>query len=108
MRNISLNAHYIVLLTSPRDKPFSCKTGQPWRGSRIYEKLRRSDKSTSWLPNARLTTDDQQRLKTNVLPGEVQQGDTDVMTKYAQKQSYLQPPVLNATYNAEKRMRDIL
>ena len=54
------------------------------------------------------TTDDRQRFKTNVLPGEVQQGDTDVMTKFVQKQSYLQPPALNAMYNAEKRMCDIL
>ena len=55
------------------------------------------------------TTDDQQRPKTNVLPGEVPQGDTAaVMTRYMQKRSYLQFPVLNAIYNAEKRMCDIL
>ncbi len=41
------------------------------------------------------TTDDQQRLKTNVLPGEV--------SKFRQKQSYLQPPALNAMYDAEKQ-----
>ena len=37
----------------------------------------------------RPTTDDWQRLKPNVLPGELPQDDTsaDVMTKYAQKQS---------------------
>ncbi len=44
------------------------------------------------------TTDDQQRLKTNVLPGEV--------GKFLQKQSYLQPPALNAMYDAE--MQEII
>ncbi len=46
------------------------------------------------------TTDDQQRLKTNVLPGEV--------SKFMKKQSYLQPPALNAVYDAEKQMPEIM
>ncbi len=45
-------------------------------------------------------TDDQQRLKTNVLPGQV--------SKFRQKQSYLQPPVLNTMYDAEKQMQEIM
>ena len=45
-------------------------------------------------------TDDQQRLKTNVLPGEV--------SKFMRKQSYLQPPALNAIYDAEKQMQEIM
>jgi hypothetical protein len=46
------------------------------------------------------TTDDQQRLKTNVLPGEI--------AKFIQKQSYRQPPLLNAMYDAEQRMKEIM
>ena len=46
------------------------------------------------------TTDDQQRLKTNVLPGEI--------VKFLHKQSYRQPPLVNAMYDAEQRMKEIM
>jgi hypothetical protein len=46
------------------------------------------------------TTDDQQRLKTNVLLGEI--------AKLIQKQSYRQPPLVNAMYDAEQRMKEIM
>ena len=46
------------------------------------------------------TTDDQQRLKTNVLPGEI--------AKFIQKQSYRQPLLVNAMYDAEQRMKEIM
>jgi hypothetical protein len=46
------------------------------------------------------TTNDQQRLKTNILPGEV--------AKFVRKQSYQQPPLVNAMYDAEQRMQDIM
>jgi hypothetical protein len=43
------------------------------------------------------TTDDQDRLKTNVLPGEI--------AKFIQKPSYRQPPLVNVMYDAEQRMK---
>jgi hypothetical protein len=46
------------------------------------------------------TTDDQQRLKTNVLPDEI--------AKFLHKQSYRQPPLVNAMYDAEQRMQEIM
>ena len=46
------------------------------------------------------TTDDQQRLKTNVLPCEI--------AKLLHKQSYRQPPLANAMYDAEQRMKEIV
>jgi hypothetical protein len=46
------------------------------------------------------TTDNQQRLKTNVLPGEI--------AKFLHKQSYRQPPLVNAMYDAEQRMKEIV
>ena len=46
------------------------------------------------------TTDDQQRLKTNVLPGAI--------VKFLHKQSYRQPPLVNAMYDAEQRMKEIM
>jgi hypothetical protein len=46
------------------------------------------------------TTDDQQRLKTNVLLGEI--------AKFLHKQSYRQPSLVNAMYDAEQRMKEIM
>jgi hypothetical protein len=46
------------------------------------------------------TTSDQDRLKTNVLPGEI--------AKFIQKQSNRQPPLVNTMYDAEQRMKEIM
>jgi hypothetical protein len=46
------------------------------------------------------TTSDQDRLKTNILLGEI--------AKFIQKQSYRQPPLLNAMYDVEQRMKEIM
>jgi hypothetical protein len=46
------------------------------------------------------TTDDQQRLKTNILPGEI--------AVYLHKQAYRQPPLVNAMYDTEQRMQEIM
>ena len=46
------------------------------------------------------TTDDQDRLKTNVLSGEI--------AKFIQKQSYRQPPLVNVMCDAEQRMKEIM
>jgi hypothetical protein len=47
--------------------------------------------------------DDQQRLKTNILPGEA-----DALVEYVRKKSYQQPPLVNAMYDAEQRMQEIM
>jgi hypothetical protein len=46
------------------------------------------------------TADVQQRLKRNVLPEEI--------AKFIKKQSYRQPPLVNAMYDAEQRMKEIM
>jgi hypothetical protein len=46
------------------------------------------------------TTSDQDRLKTNILPGEI--------AKFLHKQSYRQPPLVNAMYDAEQRIKEIM
>ena len=51
----------------------------------------------------KLTTDDKQRLKSSVLPGE-----NAVLTEYFKKNSYQQPPVVNAMYNSEEQMQQIM
>jgi hypothetical protein len=103
MRNISLNAHYIVLFKSPRDKqPMLARQVNP---GKVQEFMGSYEDATSrphgyLMLDLKPTTDDQQRLKTNVLPGEI--------AKFIQRQSYRQPPLVNATYDAEQRMKEIM
>ena len=47
------------------------------------------------------TTNDEERLKTNILPGE-----TSALEQYVRKTSYRHSPNLNAMYNTEKRMQE--
>ena len=104
MRNISLSAHYIVLFKSPRDKQQISMLARQVNPGKVQKFMRRP--RTTSRPHGYLmldlkpTTDDQQRLKTNVLPGEI--------AKFIQKQSYRQPPLVNAMYDAEQRMKEIM
>ena len=105
MRNISLNAHYIVLFKSPRDKQQISMLARQINPGKVQEFMRSYDDATSrphgyLMLDLKPTTDDQQRLKTNVLPGEIE--------KFIQKQSYRQPPLVNAMYDAEQRMKEIM
>ena len=104
MRNISLNAHYIVLFKSPRDKQQVSMLARQVNPGKVQEFMAVYEEATSrphgyLMLDLKPTTDDQQRRKTNVLPEEV--------SKFMQKQSYLQPPALNAMYDAEKQMQEI-
>ena len=49
------------------------------------------------------TTDDEQRLKTNILPEE-----TIVLEQHVRKKSYQHLPNLNAVYNTEERIQEIM
>ena len=53
------------------------------------------------------TTHDHHRLKTNVLPRE-RDSLQQQLSGYMRKQSYRQPPILNAMYNTEQEMENIL
>ena len=105
MRNISLNAHYIVLFKSPRDKQQISMLARQVNPGKVQEFMR-SYEDAMKRPHGYLmldlkpTTDDQQRHKTNVLPGEI--------AKFLHKQSYRQPPLVNAMYDAEQRMKEIM
>jgi hypothetical protein len=87
MRNISLKAHYILLFKSPRDKQQISMLARQINPGRVQELMRSYEDATS-RPHGYLmldlnpTTDDQPRLKTNILPGEIE--------KFIQKQSYRQ------------------
>ena len=96
MRNISLNAHYIVLFKSPRDRQQISILARQVNPGRVPEFMKSFDKAAS-LPYGYLmldlkpTTDDEQRLKTNILPGE-----TSALEQYVRKKSYQHSPNLNA------------
>jgi hypothetical protein len=76
MRNINLNAHYIVLFKSPRDKQQIYMLARQINPGKVQEFMRSYEEATSrphgyLMLDLKPTTDDQQRLKTNVLPGEI-------------------------------------
>jgi hypothetical protein len=105
MRNISLNAHYIVLFKSPRDKQQISMLARQINPGKVQEFMRSYEDATSrphgyLMLDSKPTTDDHQRLKTNVIPGEI--------AKFLQKQSYRQSPHVNAVYDAEQRMKEIM
>ena len=62
-----------------------------------------------WISNAwpKGLTDDKQRLKSNVLPGE-NNVFQHTLKKCIQKQSHRQPPILNAMYNSDQQMKKIV
>jgi hypothetical protein len=105
MRNTSLNAHYIVLFKSPRDKQQISMLARQIKPGRVQEFMRSYEDATSrphgyLMLDLKPTTDDQQRLKTNLLPGEI--------AMFLHKQSYRQPPLVNAMYDAEQRIKEIM
>ena len=72
---------------------------------RVQEFMRSYEDATSrphgyLMLDLKPTTDDQQRLKNSVLPGEI--------AKFLHKQSYQQPPLVNAIYDGEQRMKEIM
>ena len=94
-----------MLFKSPRDKQQVSMLARQVYAGKVQEFMAAYEEATSrphgyLMLDLKPTTDDQQRLKTNVLPGEV--------SKFVRKQSYLQPPALNAMYDAEKQMREIM
>ena len=73
MRNISLNAHYIVLFKSPRDKQQISMPARQVDPGRVQEFMRSYEDATSrphgyLMLDLKPTTSDQDRLKTNILP----------------------------------------
>ena len=108
MRNISLNAHYIVLFKSPRDRQQISILARQVNPGRVQEFMKSYKKATSrahgyLILDLKLTTDDEDRLKTNILPSE-----TSALEQYVRKKSYRHSPNLNAMYNTEKRMQEIM
>ena len=104
MRNISLNAHYIVLFKSPRDRQQISILARQVNPGRVQEFMKSYEKATSpahgyLMLDLKPTTDDEERLKTNILPGE-----TSTLEQYVRKKSYRHSPNLNAMYNTEKRL----
>ena len=94
-----------MLFKSPRDKQQISMFARQVNPGRMQEFMRCYEDATSrphgyLMLDLKPTTDDQQRLKTNVLPGEI--------AKFLHKQLYQQPPFVNAMYDAEQRMKEIM
>ena len=111
-RNISLNTHYIVLFKSPRDKLQILTLARQINPGRVPEFMHAYEKATSHphgylMLDVKPTTHDHDRLKANVLPGE-RDGLQQQLSGYMRKKSYRQPPILNAMYNTEQEMENIL
>ena len=71
MRNISLNAHYIVLFKSPRDRQQISILARQVNPGRVQEFMKNYEKATSQaygylMLDLKPTTDDEERLKTNI------------------------------------------
>ncbi len=111
-RDISLNTHYIVLFKSPRDKQQISTLARQIRPGRVQEFMNAYEEATSrphgyLMLDLKPTTHDDHRLKTKVLPGHAG-GIQQQLSGYIRKQTYRQPPILNAIYNTEQRMENIL
>jgi hypothetical protein len=74
--NYKLNAHYMVLFKSPRDKQKISMLARQVDPGRVREFMRSYEDATSrphgyLMLDLKPTTSDQDRLKTNILPGEI-------------------------------------
>ena len=74
-RNISLSAHYIVLFKSPRDKQQILVLARQVNSGHVQEFMKSYEEATKrphgyLMLDLKPTTDDQHRLKSNVLPEE--------------------------------------
>ena len=74
-RNISLSAHYIVLFKSPRDKQQILVLARQVNPGHVQEFMKSYEEATKrphgyLMLDLKPTTDDQHRLKSNVLPEE--------------------------------------
>jgi hypothetical protein len=90
---------------SPRDKQQISMLARQVNPGRVQEFMRSYEDAASrphgyLMLDLKPTTDDQQRLKTNILPGEI--------AKFIQKQLYRQPPLVNAMHDAEQQMQEIM
>ena len=100
--------YYIVLFKLPRDRQQISILARQVNPGRVQEFMKSYKKATSraygyLMLDLKPTTDDEERLKTNILPGK-----TSALEQYVRKKSYRHSPNLNAMYNTEKRMQEIM
>ena len=148
-RNISLNAHYIVLFKSPRDKQQISVLARQVNPGHVQEFMKSYEEATKrphgyLMLDLKPTTDDQHRLTQNVLPDENIAGQQNLdhytrkrsyqqqpiaddqhrlksnvlpeentigqqnRDRYIRKRSYEQSPILNAMYNSDQQMKQIV
>ena len=96
-RNISLNAHYIVLFKSPRDKQQISVLARQINPGHVQEFMKSYEEATKrphgyLMLDLKPTTDDQRRLESNVLHEE-NIADQQNLDLYTRKHSCQQPPI---------------
>ena len=91
IRNISLNAHCIVLFKSPRDRQQISILARQVNLGKVQEFVKSYDK-----------------FKATSRPHGYLIGETSALEQYVRKKSYQHSPNLDAMYNTEKRMQEIM
>ena len=119
-RSISLNSYYLVLFKNPRDKlQIVTLAKQMYRGQ-THSFIQRYEEAVQrpfgyLLVELKTTTQDNCRLRTNVLPGEerfdqggMQQNISQGLLQYLKQQNLATPPVIPAMQQLKNNMDDLL
>ena len=93
------DANYIALFKSPRDKQQILALARQVNHGHIQEFMKSYEEATKrphgyLMLDLKPSTDDQHRLKTNVLPEENTTGQQN-LDHYTRKRSYQPPPIVN-------------
>ena len=119
-RSISLNSHYLVLFKNPRDKLQILTLAKQMYPGQTDFFLNQYEEAVKrpfgyLLIDLKTTTQDNCRLRTNVLPSEegfnqagVQENIPQELLKYLKQQSLSRVPLLPATQEIQGNMDDVL
>ena len=119
-RSISLNSHYLVLFENSRDKLQIVTLAKQMYPGQTHSFIQRYEEAVQrpfgyLLVDLKTTTQDNCRLRTNVLPGEerfdqggMQQNISQALLQYLKRQNLATPPVLPAMQQLRDNMDDLL
>ena len=119
-RSISLNSHYLVLFKNPRDKLQIVTSAKQMYPGQTHSFIQRYEEAVQrpfgyLLVDLKTTTQDNCRLRTNVLPGEerfdqggMQQNISQALLQYLKQQNLATPPVLPAMQQLRNNMDGLL
>ena len=101
-----------MLFKFPRDEQQVSILARQVNPGHVQEFMKRFEKATKrphgyLMLDLKPTTDGQHQLKSNVLFEENTIGQQN-LARYTRKRSYEQPPILNAMYNSDQQMKQIV